>query len=64
MNLEESMNTLKEICSRLTRENLSLDETVKLYKEGMALSDSCLKMISDIRTELGVDSDEKDGQHE
>lgn len=64
MNLEESMNRLKEICSRLTRENLSLDETVELYKEGMALSDSCLKMISDIRTELCVDSDEKDGQHE
>lgn len=64
MNLEESMNRLKEICSRLTRENLSLDETVKLYKEGMVLSDSCLKMISDIRAELGVDSGAEGGQHE
>ncbi len=52
MNFDESINRLKEICAKLNDDKTSLEETVALYKEGMILSDQCLKRINDIRDEL------------
>ncbi|HIV11147.1 MAG TPA: exodeoxyribonuclease VII small subunit [Candidatus Faeciplasma avium] len=52
MNFEEKMSRLKEICRLLSLGSSSLEETVSLYKEGMALSDECLQAIASIRSEI------------
>lgn len=60
MNFDEKMLRLKEICRILSGSGVSLEETAKLYKEGMALSDECLKAISEIREELLKDGEGAD----
>lgn len=52
MNFEKSLERLKEICSKIGDEKTPLEETAKLYKEGIALSDECLRLISEIKQEL------------
>lgn len=65
MNFDEKINRLKEICRILSGNNTSLEETTLLYKEGMALSDECLKAITDIRSELSLDiAENNDGINE
>lgn len=47
---EEAMNRLEEIISILEKNEVSLDESIKLYEEGIALSKYCddkLKNIED-----------------
>lgn len=58
MNFDDRINRLKEICRILSGNNTSLEETASLYKEGMALSDECLKAIAGIRQELSLDKAE------
>ena len=58
MNFDESIKRLKEICAKLNDDKTSLEETVALYKEGMALSEECLKRIYDIRSELKESGEE------
>lgn len=53
MNFDEKINRLKEICRILSSDSTSLEDTAKLYKEGMELSQECLDAISDLRSELG-----------
>lgn len=54
MNFEESIKRLREICDKLKDENTSLEETIVLYKEGMALSNECTKLLESIKSELDV----------
>lgn len=58
MNFDEKIQRLKEICKLLSWDSLSLEETAKLYKEGMTISDDCLAAINDIRAELFKDGEE------
>ncbi|WP_423901063.1 exodeoxyribonuclease VII small subunit [Eggerthia catenaformis] len=47
---EEAMNRLEKIISILEKNEVSLDESIKLYEEGIALSKYCddkLKNIED-----------------
>ncbi len=57
MNFDEKITRLKEICRILSGSGVSLEDTAKLYKEGMELSDECLNAISEIREELLKDGD-------
>lgn len=45
MKYEESVKRLREICDKLRDENTTLEETAKLYREGIALADECKKML-------------------
>ncbi len=47
MTYEEQMKRLTEITAKLEREQLSLEEAAKLYKEGMELSAQCHKILQD-----------------
>lgn len=38
---EESMENLKEVVSKLEKEDISLDEAIELYKKGIELSKEC-----------------------
>lgn len=59
MKYEEAIKRLREICDRLRDEKTPLEESAKLYKEGMELSESCKKMLDGFTSEfLEVKSDE------
>lgn len=57
MNFDESIKRLKEICEKLSDDSTSLEETAALYKEGMKLSDECLKLINSIKS--GADDEQR-----
>ena len=48
-NFEQSMKELEEIAAKLSDGDVSLDESVKLFEDGMKLSQNCQKMLEDKR---------------
>jgi exodeoxyribonuclease VII small subunit len=44
-NFEEQLTALESVVERLERGDLSLDDSVRLYEEGMKLSDACKKEL-------------------
>lgn len=52
MNYEESVKRLREICDKLRDENTSLEDTVKLYKEGTKLLEDCKMQLRQITSAL------------
>lgn len=66
ISIEGSLNRLQEITELLERGELSLEESLKLYEEGVGLARSCQKLLNDAEvkiTELSVDlkMEEPDG---
>lgn len=51
---EEMISRLEEIVSLLESGNLSLDETMKVYKEAMNLSQKCSRILEKFRGEITV----------
>jgi len=49
---EEMIRRLEEIAGLLESGELSLDETMVLYKEAMALSEKCSKTLEKFRKEI------------
>jgi exodeoxyribonuclease VII small subunit len=49
---EEAMQRLEEIVDRLDDGDIPLEETVKLYKEGMEKYNFCLKKLQRVEGEL------------
>ena len=45
MTFEEKIKRIDEICTAMESGKLSLDESMKLYEEGMMLSKECLDTI-------------------
>ena len=46
MNFEEKMNKLQEIVGELEKENIDLDKSISLYKEGLELTKSLKDELS------------------
>ena len=44
---EKNLSRLEEISSRLSNEDISLDEASKLYEESIKLSNQCKKYIDE-----------------
>jgi exodeoxyribonuclease VII small subunit len=44
-NFEEHLNALESVVEQLERGDLSLEESVRLYEEGIKLSDACKKEL-------------------
>ena len=44
---EDSLTRLQEISDLLESEEIGLDESIKLYEEGIILSKECYKKLSD-----------------
>ncbi len=51
-NFEESIKALEEIIHALEAGNLSLEETIKKYQEGLELSKSCHDMLENAQKVL------------
>lgn len=60
-NFEASMKELEEIAEKLSGGEISLDESIKLFENGMKLSKSCQKILEDAEKKVNILL-EKDGE--
>jgi len=49
---EEALEKLAEINEKLESEEISLDESIKLFKEGLELSKLCQKKLDEAKLEI------------
>lgn len=63
MEFEKKLKRLEEIVGRMEDGNLPLEESLKLFEEGVKTSRDCQKMLSEaeekVKVLLAVDSDGK-----
>ncbi len=53
-NFEELIKKLEEITNKLEKEQLSLDESVKLFEEGMKISKECNSKLEDAEKRITI----------
>ena len=51
---EEQLTALEQVVERLERGELTLDESVRLFEEGMRLSEACKKQLEDAEGRIQV----------
>ncbi len=54
LNFEELIVKLEEITNKLEKEQLSLDESVKLFEEGIELSKKCDSKLEDAEKRITI----------
>ena len=59
---EEALSRLEEIVTLMEKGELSLDDTVKLYKEGVELASLCGGKLTDAKQQVTILSVGLDGQ--
>jgi exodeoxyribonuclease VII small subunit len=52
LTFEEALKRLEEIVETLEGGNSSLEESIKLYEEGMALGKSCMTQLNEAKLKL------------
>lgn len=57
MKFEESIKRIDEIISALEDNDISLDDSIKLYKEGAKLIDGCKKELDKAEMLVTVDNE-------
>ncbi len=53
-NYEEMMKELEQIAKDLESGNLSLDESVKKFEQGMEISKECSKILEDAEKKISI----------
>lgn len=53
-NFEELMQKLEEITDKLEKEQLSLDDSVKLFEDGMKISKKCSSKLEDAEKRITI----------
>jgi exodeoxyribonuclease VII small subunit len=59
---EEAIKRLEEIVAALEKGNLSLEDSLRIFEEGVKLSKSCLKILDDAEKKVEILLKEKDGK--
>lgn len=59
---EQAMARLETIVGELEKGDLPLDESLKIFEEGISLSKTCLKMLEDAERKVEILVQEKDGR--
>ena len=54
VNFEKSITELENIVKALESGNLSLDEMIKLFEQGMKLSASCNKLLDEAESKINI----------
>ena len=54
VNFEELIAKLEEITNKLEKEQLSLDDSVKLFEEGMQISKECNSKLEDAEKRITI----------
>ena len=62
LKFEDAMARLETIVSELERGDLPLDESLKIFEEGIKLSKTCLKMLDDAERKVEILIQDKDGK--
>ncbi len=62
MTLEESFEKLEDIIGKMEEGNTSLDDTFKLYNEGIKLVKNCNSMLDKVEKQIVIVSNEEDSQ--
>ncbi len=58
MNFEQSLKRLDEIVSKLENNEISLEESINIYKEGVELLGNCRKQLEQAELVVTVDDSE------
>lgn len=53
-NFEEAMKKLEEIANQLEKNDLDLDESVKIFEEGMKLSKKCSEILENAEKKITI----------
>lgn len=61
---EELMEELENITTKLEKEQISLDESVKLFEDGMNISKECNKKLEEAEKRITMLVETKDGFEE
>jgi exodeoxyribonuclease VII small subunit len=59
---EEAMARLEAIVAELERGELTLEDSMRIFEEGIKLSKTCLKMLEDAERKVEVLVRDKDGK--
>ena len=59
---EQAMARLETIVAELERGELPLDQSLRMFEEGIRLSKTCLKMLEDAEHKVEILVQEKDGR--
>lgn len=62
LKFEDAMARLETIVSELEKGDLPLNESLKIFEEGVRLSRSCLKMLDDTEQKVEILIQEKNGR--
>lgn len=60
MTLEETFEKIDAVMEKLSDDNLALEESFTVYREGMELLDGCRKIIDDIEKKVAKLAEEDD----
>lgn len=59
---EQAMARLETIVSELEKGELSLDDSLRIFEEGIKLSKTCLKMLDDAERKVEILIQDQDGR--
>jgi exodeoxyribonuclease VII small subunit len=59
---EKALSRLETIVTELEGGELSLDDSLKIFEEGVKLSKTCLKMLDDAERKVEILVQDKDGR--
>jgi exodeoxyribonuclease VII small subunit len=59
---EKALSRLETIVTELEAGELSLDDSLKIFEEGVKLSKTCLKMLDDAECKVEILVQDKDGR--
>ena len=54
MKLDENLKKIEEIVSTMENPDLSINEGVKLYEQGVKLAKECLSELNDVKGKINV----------
>ena len=59
---EEALSRLESIVAELEKGDLPLNDSLKIFEEGVKLSKTCLKMLDEAERKVEILVQEKDGK--
>ncbi len=62
LKFENALARLEIIVAELEKGDLPLDDSLKIFEEGIKLSKTCLKMLDDAERKVEIMVQEKDGR--
>lgn len=62
INFEKTMDRLEKITQELSREGITLEESLALYEEGVALARICNKKLDDTERKIKILQISEDGE--